>query len=269
MAPEATMIKALYTSATGMNAQQTVIDNTANNLANVNTNGFKRSEVNFQDLIYVTSQPPGSEAAQGLQIPTGLQIGSGVRVAGNTKIFSTGNLVNTGNPLDIAINGDGFIQITLPNGDTNYTRDGALSLNSNGNLVNTSGFLISPQVTIPQEAISVSIGSDGTISVVTAGSATTSTIVGQLTLVRFPNEAGLSSQGGNLYQQTPSSGSPIIATPGLNGTGLLQQGFLETSNVDVVSEMVNLILAQRAYEFNTRAIKTADDMLSNTTAITR
>jgi flagellar basal-body rod protein FlgG len=263
------MIKALYTSATGMNAQQTVIDNTANNLANVNTNGFKRSQVNFQDLIYVTDRPPGSEAAQGLQIPTGTQVGSGVRVAGTEKIFTAGDLVNTGNSLDIAIEGDGFLQITLPNGETRYTRDGSLQLNANGNLVNTSGFLVQPQVTIPQEAISVSIGSDGTISVVNAGSSTTSTIIGQLTLVRFPNEAGLSSEGNNLYNQTPSSGSPIIATPGLNGTGLLQQGFLEKSNVDVVSEMVNLILAQRAYEFNTRAIRTADDMLSNTTAITR
>jgi flagellar basal-body rod protein FlgG len=263
------MIKALYTSATGMNAQQTVIDNTANNLANVNTNGFKRSQVDFQDLIYVTDRPPGSEAAQGLQIPTGTQVGSGVRVAGTTKLFSNGDLVNTGNSLDVAIEGDGFIQITLPSGDLRYTRDGALRLNSNGNLVNASGFLVQPQVTIPQEALSVSIGSDGTISVVTAGSSATSTIIGQLTLVRFPNEAGLSSEGGNLYNQSPASGSPIIATPGLNGTGLLQQGFLEKSNVDVVAEMVNLILAQRAYEFNTRAIRTADDMLSNTTAITR
>jgi flagellar basal-body rod protein FlgG len=263
------MIKALYTSATGMNAQQTVIDNTANNLANVNTNGFKRSQVNFQDLIYVTDQPPGSEAAQGLQLPNGTQVGSGVRVSGTTKIFTPGDLVNTGNPLDIAIEGDGFIQITLPNGEINYTRDGSLQLNSNGNLVSSSGFLVQPQVSIPQEAVSVSIGSDGTVSVVNAGSTTTSTVIGQLTLVRFPNPAGLSSQGGNLYQQTPSSGAPIIATPGLNGTGLIQQSFLEKSNVDVVAEMVNLILAQRAYEFNTRAIRTADDMLSNTAAITR
>jgi flagellar basal-body rod protein FlgG len=263
------MIKALYTSATGMNAQQTVIDNTANNLANVNTNGFKKSTVEFQDLIYITQTPPGSEAAQGLQIPTGIQIGSGVRVAATQKSFTNGNLANTGNTLDVAIQGDGFFQISLPNGDTAYTRDGSLQLNSNGNLVNTSGFLVQPQVTIPQEAISISIGTDGTISVVNAGAATTSTIIGQLTLVRFPNEPGLSALGNNLFQQTPSSGSPIIATPGLNGTGTLQQGFLEGSNVDVVTEMVNLILAQRAYEFNTRAIRTADDMLSNTTAITR
>jgi flagellar basal-body rod protein FlgG len=263
------MIKALYTSATGMDAQQTVLDNTANNLANVNTNGFKRSEIQFQDLIYVTTTPPGSSAAQGLDLPNGIQIGSGVRVSGTEKIFTAGSLTNTGNSLDLAINGDGFFQVALPSGQIYYTRDGSLSLNANGNLVNSSGFLIQPQVTIPQEALSVSIGSDGTISVVSAGSTTTSTIIGQLTLVRFPNEAGLSSQGGNLFEQTVSSGSPIVATPGLNGTGLIQQGFLEASNVDVVAEMVNLILARRAYEFNTRAIKTADDMLSNTTAITR
>ncbi len=263
------MIKALYTSATGMNAQQTVVDNTANNLANVNTNGFKRSQVDFQDLIYVTDRPPGSEAAQGLQVPVGTQVGSGVRVAGTTKIYTNGDLANTGNSFDVAIEGDGFFQVSLPNGDTKYTRDGALRLNANGNLVNTDGFLIQPQVTIPQEALSVSIGSDGTISVTTAGANGTTTIIGQLNLVRFPNEAGLSSDGRNLYEQTQSSGAPIIATPGLNGTGLIQQGFLERSNVDVVSEMVNLILAQRAYEFNTRAIRTADDMLSNTTAITR
>ncbi len=263
------MIKALYTSATGMNAQQTVVDNTANNLANVNTNGFKRSNVDFQDLIYVTEQAPGSYAAQGLDQPSGIQIGSGVRVAGTTKIFTPGDLVNTGNTFDIAITGDGFLQINLPNGEVRYTRDGALALNANGNLVNSSGFLVQPQVTIPQEAMQVSIGSDGTISVTTAGANGTTTIIGQLNLVRFPNEAGLSSDGRNLYEQTQSSGAPIIATPGLNGTGLIQQGFLERSNVDVVSEMVNLILAQRAYEFNTRAIRTADDMLSNTTAITR
>lgn len=262
------MIKALFTSSTGMNAQQTVIDNTSNNLANVNTTGFKKGQADFQDLIYVTQRVPGSEAAQGLTVPTGLQIGSGVRVAGITKVFSPGAVVNTGNPLDVAIEGDGFFQVSLPNGETRYTRDGALRLNSVGNLVTSDGFLISPQVTIPQEALSVSIGADGTISVLNAGSPTP-TSVGQLTLVRFPNPAGLSAEGRNLFAESASSGSPNTATPGLNGTGFLRQAFLERSNVDVVSELVNLILAQRAYEFNTRSIKTADNMLAETSQLIR
>jgi flagellar basal-body rod protein FlgG len=262
------MIKALYTSATGMNAQATMVDNTANNLANINTNGFKKSQVDFQDLIYVTEHTPGSEVAQGLQAPVGLQIGSGVRVAGTTKIYTPGTLANTGNPLDVAVEGDGFFQINLPNGDVRYTRDGAFSLNANGNIVNIDGFPLQPQVSIPQDAQSVSIGSDGTVSVTTSGS-TASTILGQLTLVRFPNPSGLSNVGRNLMAATASSGSPIIATPGLSGTGLIRQAFLERSNVDVVTELVNLITAQRAYEINTRAIRTADDMLSNTTNLTR
>ncbi len=200
------MIKALYTSATGMNAQQTVIDNTANNLANVNTTGFKKGQADFQDLIYVTERVPGSEAAQGLQVPTGLQVGSGVRIAGITKIFTPGALVNTGNPLDIAIEGDGFLSVSMPNGDTRYTRDGALRLNAVGNLVTSDGFLISPQVTIPQDALSVAIGADGTISVQNPGSPTP-TSVGQLTLVRFPNPPGLSAEGRNLFAETASSGA--------------------------------------------------------------
>jgi flagellar basal-body rod protein FlgG len=262
------MIKALFTSSTGMDAQQTVIDNTANNLANVNTTGFKKGQADFQDLLYVTQRTPGSEISSGLNVPTGLQVGSGVRVAGITKVFTAGALTNTGNPLDVAINGDGFFQVTLPNGEIRYTRDGSLRMNAVGNIVTTDGFQISPSMTIPSDALSISIGSDGTVTAQTAGS-TSPTSVGQLTLTRFPNPAGLSAEGGNLFSETASSGSPIIATPGLNGTGMLQQGFLERSNVDMVNEMVNLILAQRAYEFNTRSIKTADNMLSDTTELVR
>jgi flagellar basal-body rod protein FlgG len=262
------MIKALFTSATGMNAQQTVIDNTSNNLANVNTTGFKKGQADFQDLLYVTERTPGSETAQGLQVPTGMQLGGGARVAGVTKIFTPGELVNTGNSMDIAIEGDGFLQVSLPNGDQRYTRDGSLRMNAVGNLVTTDGFLISPQVTIPAEAMSVSIGTDGTISVTTAGSKTP-TQVGQLTLARFANPAGLSAEGRNLFAETASSGAPNTATPGLSGTGTLRQGFLERSNVDVVGELVNLIVAQRAYEFNTRAIRTADNMLSETSQLIR
>lgn len=263
------MIKALFTSATGLNAQQALVDNTANNLANVNTNGFKKSQMDFQDLIYVTEQAPGGESAQGLQLPTGLQIGSGTRVAGTTKLFFEGTLENTGNQLDVAISGAGFFQIALPDGSVRYTRDGALRLNQNGQLVNTDGYLVQPQITIPQDAIQVSIGTDGTVSVVTSGAPTTSTQIGQLQVTRFINPAGLSSEGSNLFLESASSGAPLPTTPGQNGSGILRQGFLERSNVDVVQELINLILAQRAYEFNTRAIRTADEMLSDTTNLTR
>jgi flagellar basal-body rod protein FlgG len=268
------MIRAFSTSATGMNAQQLVLDNTANNLANVNTTAFKTSKVEFQDLLYTTLRQPGTQATQNQQLPTGLQIGNGVQVAGNTKIFTTGPLVSTGNPLNVAIEGDGFFQIAPPSGggggQTNlYTRDGSFSLNSNRQLVTADGYFLLPQLTIPQDATTVSIGADGTVSVVTASSPNTSTTVGQLQLARFPNPAGLSSNSQNLYQQTPASGTVTLQTPGQNGTGQLQSGYLEQSNVDVVGELVNLIQAQRAYEFNTKAITVADQMLSDTNDLVR
>ncbi len=262
------MIKALFTSATGMKAEQLVVDNTAHNLANANTTGFKRSQVNFQDLLYETRRLPGTETAQGLQAPTGLQIGSGVRPAANTKIFSEGVQDITDNPLDVAIQGQGFFRITLPNGELRYTRDGALRKNAAGEIVNSDGYLLDPRITIPQDAESVTIGTDGTVSVTTPASPTPS-IIGQLKLIRFVNAAGLSSEGRNLYAETAASGPPTEATPGESGAGVLQQGFLERSNVEVVTEMVNLILAQRAYEFNTRSIKAADEMLSITNNMTR
>ncbi len=263
------MIKALFTSATGMNAQVTYIDNTSNNIANVNTNGFKKGQVDFQDLLYVDQRTPGSDVAQGLQVPTGLQIGSGTRVASTTKVFSGGPLVNTQNQFDVAVEGDGFFQVTLPSGELRYTRDGALRVNAQGSLTTTDGFLITPQITIPQGVVSVTIGSDGTVSAQQAGALNASTNLGQLTLVRFVNPAGLSAQGRNLFAETASSGAPVIATPGQNGVGLTRQGFLERSNVDVVTELINLILAQRAYEFNTRAVRTADNMLASTTDLVR
>jgi flagellar basal-body rod protein FlgG len=263
------MIKALFTSATGMNAQQTLVDNTANNLANVNTTGFKKSQADFHDLIYITQRSPGSESAQGLQVPTGLQIGSGVRVAGTTKLFTEGVLENTGNQFDVAIEGNGFLQITLPDGSIRYTRDGGLRLNQNGQMVNSDGFLVQPQITIPADAISVRIATDCTVSVISSGSPNASRPIGQLQITRFINPAGLSSQGNNLYAESGASGAPIPTTPGQDGAGTIRQGFLERSNVDVVSELVNLILAQRAYEFNSRAVRTADEMLSNTNNLTR
>jgi flagellar basal-body rod protein FlgG len=259
------MIRALFTAATGMNAQSSLVDVTSNNLANINTNGFKRNEVSFQDLIYVNEVAPGGAASQGQQVPSGIQIGSGVRVSSTPKIFTQGTQVSTQAPLDVAIDGQGFFQVALPSGETRYTRDGAFQLNSNGNLVTADGFLVQPQVTIPQDAVSITIGSDGTVSVINAGASNATVPLGQLTLVRFPNSPGLSAEGRNLFAETASSGSPIIATPGQSGTGLLRQGSVERSNVEAVSELVNLILAQRAFEFNTRAIRTSDEMLSSST----
>ena len=252
-----------------MDAQQLVLDNTANNLANVNTTGFKASEVAFQDLLYANLRQPGGESANGLQIPNGLQIGSGVRVAGNTKLFTPGAISQTGNQLDMAIQGNGFFQITMPSGGVQYTRDGSFRLSSTGQLVTADGYLVQPNLTIPQEATSITVGIDGTVSVVTANSPNTSTVVGQLQLANFVNPAGLSSQGSNLFTQSPASGAPQTAAPGQNGTGTLLGGSLEQSNVNVVSEMVNLIQAQRAYEFNTKAVNVADEMLSSTNELVR
>jgi flagellar basal-body rod protein FlgG len=262
------MIRAFHTSATGMNAQQLVLDNTANNLANVNTTGFKRSQVDFQDLIYTTLRPAGVDSVQGQQVPTGLQIGHGVRVAGTTRLFTVGTLENTGNSLDVAIEGAGFFRVTGPNGTVRFTRDGAFRRNSTGQLVTTDGFAIEPAITIPQEATSVSIGNDGTISI-TTGTSTAAQNVGQLTVARFANPAGLSAEGRNLFTETTASGSPQEGVPGQNGAGLLRGGFLERSNVEVVQELVNMIQAQRAYEFNTKAIKVADEMLSFTNDLVR
>jgi len=245
------------------------VDNTANNLANLNTTGFKRSQVAFQDLIYLNLLQPGTQLFQGTPVPTGLQIGSGVRVAGNSKVFVEGTLNNTANPLDLAIEGDGFFQVTVNDGTLRYTRDGTFRLNAQGQLVTSDGYLLTPNITIPNDAQSISIGTDGTVSVVTATNPTTATTVGQIQLARFPNPAGLSAEGRNLYNQTGASGTAITSPPGTNGTGVVQQGFLEGSNVNVVTELVNLLLAQRGYEFNTRAVRVSDEMLQATTDLVR
>ncbi|HLJ94163.1 MAG TPA: flagellar basal-body rod protein FlgG [Gemmataceae bacterium] len=263
------MIRAFHTAATGMIAQQFVVDNTANNLANVNTTGFKKSQVDFQDLIYLNLRQPGIEQLQGQSVPTGLQIGNGVRVSGNTKLFTQGTETPTGDPLNLAIDGEGFFQITAPDGTLRYTRDGTFLKNANGDIVTADGFFLSPRITIPQDAASVSIGSDGTVSVTTSGAPTTASTIGQIQLARFPNPAGLSSEGRNLYRDTPASGAATTGLPSQNNLGLLRQGFLEGSNVEVVSELVNLLLAQRAYEFNTKAIRVSDDMLSATNDLVR
>lgn len=261
------MFKTLYTGSTGLSAQSTNVDVIANNLANINTNGYKRNTVNFQDLIYVNQQIPGGITAQGQQAPTSIQIGSGAQVSGTPKNFTQGGLINTGNPLDVAIEGQGFFQVTLPNGELRYTRDGAFQINNNGQLVTSEGYFVQPQISIPQTAISIGIGTDGTVSVVNSGAPNATVTLGQLTLTRFPNPSGLNAEGRNLFSETASSGAGLISTPGQNGSGQLRQGFQERSNVEAVTELVNLIIAQRAYEFNTRSIRAADDMLASTTQL--
>ena len=260
------MLRAFSTAATGMTGQQTMVDVIANNLANVNTSGFKRSQVNFQDLLYVTMEEPGTEISSGINSPTGTEIGSGVHAASTVKIFTAGELQNTGNPLDIAIAGDGFLQVTLPNGDLRYTRDGSLLINGNSQLVTSTGYLLQPPITIPTDS-TISIEKDGGVNV--RDSSGTQSVVGTIQLARFPNPSGLSSEGDNLYGQTEASGTPTTGTAGENGFGTIQASFLEKSNVQMVTELVNLITAQRAYEINSRAIRAGDDMLQTANNIVR
>ena len=259
------MLRALSTAATGKTAQQTMVDVIDNKLANVNTSGFKRSQLNFQNLLYVTMEEPGTEIASGITSPSGIEIGSGVRVASTIKVFSPGELENTANPLDIAIAGDGFLQVTMPNGDLRYTRDGSLLTNGNGELVTTGGYTIEPAISVPTDAVSVTIAKDGGVNVTDSSGSTS--VVGTIQLARFPNPSGLSSEGGNLLSETMASGTPTTGTPGENGFGSIQSGFLEKSNVQMVTELVNLITAQRAYEINSKAIKTGDDMLRTASSI--
>jgi flagellar basal-body rod protein FlgG len=265
------MIRAFHSSATGMSAQQLVLDNTANNLANVNTTGFKRSTMDFQDLLYATLRPAGASAVPNQYLPTGLQVGNGVRAMGNTKLFNEGTLQRTDNQLDLAVQGNGLFQIAPPNGSGQflYTRAGNFHTNANGDVVTVDGYYLQPRLNVPSDTIQISVGNDGTVSVIRANSPTTSSTIGQVTLARFINPAGLSSEGSNYFSQTPASGQVTLNTPGQNGTGNIQGGFLEQSNVDVVSELVNLIQAQRAYEFNTKAIMVADQMLSATNDLVR
>ncbi|GMV91570.1 MAG: flagellar basal-body rod protein FlgG [Candidatus Hydrogenedentes bacterium] len=255
------MIRALFTAATGMVGQQTNIDTIANNLANVNTTSFKKSRVNFKDLFYETVRPAGTQTAAGETLPEGIQIGHGVRPGSVAKLFTQGNLIQTGNTLDIAIEGDGFFQVDLPDGTTGYTRDGSFRVNNNGTLVTVDGFPLTPGITIPQDAVVVSIGQDGIVEATTQGAATP-TNLGQIQLVRFINNGGLDARiGHNILLETEASGPPIPGQPGLDGNGMLAQGFLENSNVQVVEEILNLIIAQRAYEANSKVIQTSDEML--------
>lgn len=259
------MLKSLWIAKTGMESQQTNIAVISNNLANVSTNGFKRQRPVFQDLIYQTLRQPGAQASQQTQIPSGLQIGVGARPVATERIFLQGNLQQTGNSLDLAIQGNGFFQVALPDGTLAYTRDGAFQVNSEGTLVTASGDAVQPQITIPADAIAITIAKDGTVTITQPGNVTTTQ--GPIQLTNFINPAGLESIGDNLYLETVASGTPNTSNPGLNGLGTLQQGFIETSNVNVVEELVNMIQAQRAYEINSRSIQASDQMLQRLTQL--
>jgi len=254
------MIRSLWISKTGLEAQQTQMDVISNNLANVSTTGFKRSRAVFEDLLYQTMRQPGAQSSQQTQVPSGLQIGTGVRPVAVERIQTQGNLQQTGNNLDIAIQGAGFFQVLMPDGSTAYTRDGSFQTDSEGQLVTSSGFVVQPALTVPPNATSVTIAADGTVSVTQQGSGTPVQI-GSIELATFINPTGLQSQGENLYLETASSGTPSTGTPGTNGAGILNQGYVETSNVNVVEELVNMIQTQRAYEINSKSITTSDQML--------
>lgn len=263
------MLKSLYTTATGMKAQQTMVDMIANNIANVNTAGFKKSQASFEDLFYVTLQSPGLAQGSNGPAPIGTQIGSGTRLNGTTKVFTTGTLEITERDLDVAIDGEGFFSVTLPDGSTGYTRDGGFHLNADGKLVTGGGNVVVPEITVPSDTLEISIDPEGRVSGRTAGSPDTSTSFGQLTIHRFVNPSGMLAVGANVLRPSAASGAPITATPGTSGLGLLKQGFVERSNVQIVNELVNLIVAQRAYEVNSRAIQASDQMLSTATNLSR
>lgn len=253
------MIPALFTATTGMIGNQLYVDTIANNIANVNTVGFKKDRVEFQDLLYQQLRPAGAEFVAGSTVPSGIEIGLGTRPVSIAKIFKQGDFVNTGNQLDTAIEGAGFFKVIMPDGTTAYTRDGSIKLDSEKNFVTADGYKFDPNIVIPDETVTITIGSDGTITAL--NQAGTSTNVSQLTIAMFKNPQGLKSLGKNLLAQTPASGDPSPVAPGTAGSGTLSQGFLELSNVQVVEEMVSLILAQRAYEMNSKAIQVSDSML--------
>ena len=254
------MMRSLWISKTGMEAQQTQLDAISHNLANVSTNGFKKSHVVFEDLMYQNMRQAGAASSDQTELPTGLQVGLGTRAVATARNFSQGNLQQSANPLDVAIRGNGFFQIQLPDGTTGYTRDGSFQVSATGQLVTNTGYTVQPGITIPATAQSVTIGNDGTVSVVLPGQALPQP-VGQIQLASFINPAGLEPKGQNLYGETAASGTPNAGVPGVNGLGSVQQGFVETSNVNVVEELVQMIQTQRAYELNSKAIQTSDQML--------
>lgn len=254
------MMRSLWSAATGMMGQQFNVDVISNNLANVNTTGFKRARADFEDLMYQKLTIPGTTAAQGTQIPTGTEVGLGTRVAATSRMNMQGSLKHTENPLDLAIEGEGYFQITMPDGTLGYSRDGSFKLEGTGAIVNSDGYRLADNITIPADATNVTVADDGTVSVLVAGQAEPQD-VGQIQIAKFVNPAGLSSMGANILVQTPASGDPVLANPGSEGTGRIRHGYLEMSNVAVVEAMVDLITAQRAYEVNSKSIQTADNML--------
>lgn len=262
------MIRSLFTAGSGMMAQQLNIDTISNNLANVNTNGFKRSRVDFQDLLYQTTRAAGTQVVQGSTIPVGIQVGQGVRPVATQKIFTVGEFKPTDNPLDVAIEGDGFFPLVMPDGTTAYTRDGAFKRDGSGRVVNSDGFPLEPEIIIPAEAVEISVGTDGTLMALMAGEDLPQNL-GQLSLARFTNPAGLSSMGRNLFRPTAASGDAVTGNPGQPGFGTTAQGYIEAANVQVVEEMVNMIVAQRAYEVNSKAIQASDDMLQQANNLKR
>jgi flagellar basal-body rod protein FlgG len=262
------MIRALYTAASGMNAQQANIDNVAHNLANVNTTGFKKSRMEFEDLVYQQMKVPGAPTSTTGEAPVGLETGLGVRMVASARDFSRGNLRSTGGPLDLAIEGDGFFQVQLPDGTTGYTRSGSLHVSAEGTVVTADGYPLDPAITIPANATSISISKDGIVSAAIPGQQTAQQ-VGTIQLAAFNNPAGLEARGGNVFTATSASGEPNVGTPGSDSRGTIQQGFVEDSNVSVVEEMVNMILGQRAYEANSRVVKAADEMLSQVNTLVR
>jgi flagellar basal-body rod protein FlgG len=254
------MASPLNIAQTGLDAQQTRLAVISNNLANVSTTGYKKSRATFEDLLYETVTQPGAQSSQNTEVPSGLMLGTGVRTVSTAKIFTQGSLSQTDNALDVSIQGRGFLQVLMPDGSTSYTRDGELSMNSQGQLVTSSGYEIDPGITIPSETLSVTIGADGTVSALTAGNSAP-TQIGTIQLADFINPQGLQPIGQNLFKETVASGSPQTGTPGLNGLGTLIQGAVEASNVNVVEELVDMIETQRAYEMNSKAIQTVDEML--------
>ena len=263
------MIRALYSAASGMTAQQMNVDNIAHNLANANTSGYKQRRAQFQDLLYQTVVQPGAAAGQQTIVPTGLQLGLGTRTASNEIIFTQGDFSQTNNPLDLVIQGKGFFQIRRPSGELAYTRAGSFHLDRDGNIVTSSGDPLEPQITLPPDAQQITIGQDGTVSITQPGQ-TASQQAGQIQLANFPNPAGLNSLGGNLYSPTDASGDPIVGNPGgQEGMGAVLQGYIEQSNVSVVEEFINLIVAQRGYEANSKVVQAADSMYQQVNNLVR
>jgi flagellar basal-body rod protein FlgG len=255
------MIRALYTASTGLAAQQLNIDVIANNLANINTSGFKKGRADFQDLLYQTLRTPGTATSGSTEVPTGIQIGLGSKIVAVEKLFLQGDFAQTLNELDMVIQGKGFFQITKPDGETAYSRAGAFKLDGDGRIVTSDGYVLDPEISIPDDTVNISIGLDGTVSVIQGGDVSAVTEVGNIETARFPNNGGLLNIGQNLYMPSEASGDATTGTPGEDGFGTIGQGFLEMSNVNVAEEMVNMIISQRAYEMNSKVIQTSDDML--------